>query len=88
MKYKCCGKKRAVSRRYKKHSLSKISLLLCSDMDCSLFWFDIGISGWQEDHGNQEHKVLSLGDEQSNFCIAREQGNFIPGALMENLSEK
>lgn len=88
MKYKCCGKKGGVSRRSKKHSLGKISVLLCFDLDCSLFWFDLGDSRWQEDHGKQEHKVPSLGDEQSNLCIAREQGNFIPGALMEDLSGK
>lgn len=64
----------------------KIPVLLWLELDCTLFWFDLGNSGWQEDHSKQECKVPSLGDEQSNFCTAREQGNLNPVALMENLS--
>lgn len=68
------------------NSSGKIPILLWFELDCSLFWFDLGNSGWGEDHRKQNCKVPSLGDEQSNFCTAREQGNLNPVALIENLS--
>lgn len=70
------------------NSSGKIPVLLWHELDCSLFWFDLGNSGWQEDHSKQKCKVPSLGDEQSNFCTAREQGNVNPVTLMENLSRE
>lgn len=68
------------------NSLGKIPILLWFELDCSIFWFDLSNSRWGENHRKQNCKVPSLGDEQSNFCTAREQGNLNPVALIENLS--
>lgn len=68
--------------------MGKISVFLQLELDCSLVWFDLGNSGRREDHSKRECKVPSLGDEQSNFCTAREQGNLKPVTLIENLSKE